>query len=82
MWELLFAPSFSCALLCSVPVFPLLLVFKYKVSPNSSFLHDPRLLREAHFICALFQKHAIKLLSEGMTGSCELEKQRLKKSYL
>lgn len=25
-WELLFAPSFSCALLCSGPLFPLLLV--------------------------------------------------------
>lgn len=25
-WELLFAPPFSCALLCGVPVFPLLLV--------------------------------------------------------
>lgn len=44
--------------------------FEYKVSPNSSFLRDSELVREAHFVCALFQKCAIKLLSEQMMGSC------------
>lgn len=56
--------------------------FKYKVSLNSNFLPEQKMVREVHFICALFQKCAIELVSAGKMGSCCVSWRRIQKKCL